>query len=106
MNDDGLLMMNVFDEGKDGELLFALAATMRRVFPSVMVESRGANYMLFAFTRRQSPDHIRQRLTERVVAPPLRDARISEIVPPPAVKAFTDNLAPVEEMTRRMLTAR
>jgi spermidine synthase len=105
MNDDALLMMNVFDESKDSELLLALAATMRRVFPSVMVESRGANYMLFAFTRRQSSDSIRQRLSDRIVAAPLRDARISEIVPPPGAQAFTDNLAPVEEITRRMLTA-
>jgi spermidine synthase len=106
MNEDALLIMNVFDEGKNSELLFALAATMRRVFPSVMVESRGANSMLFAFTRKRSADFVRQQLAERVVAAPLRDAQISEIVPPPATQGFTDNLAPVEEITRRMLRAR
>lgn len=105
MNSDALLMMNVFDAGKEKNLLFALAATLRRVFPSVMVEAEGNNsYMLFAFTRARSPEHIRHQLMSRASAAWLQGTGISEIAPPAVTPVFTDDLAPVEQMTRQMLS--
>jgi len=107
MNDEALLMMNVFDAGKETRLLFALAATLRRVFPCVMVgQTDAGNYMLFAFTRSRSGEMIRSRLATLQLNARLRDLQIREIAPPAATPVFTDNVAPVEEMTRRMLTGR
>ncbi len=106
MNDDAVLMMNLFDATRNRALLSATAATLRRVFPSVMAESRGDNSIVFAFTRERSPEGIRRQLAERPLPGALRDVRISDITPPARTPVFTDDLAPVEEMTGRMLTAR
>jgi|SRR6516225_4572156 spermidine synthase len=98
MADDGLLMMNLFDLSESQELLLATAATLRTVFPSVMVKSsfRG-NHMLFAFTRSRSVESVRGRLELGTTI------GITELKPPVSTRTFTDDLAPVEEMTRRML---
>ena len=102
MADDGVLMMNLFDLSESQELLLATAATLRTVFPSVMVKSsfRG-NHMLFAFTRSRSVESVRGQLE----GPPILGATIgiTELKPPVSTRTFTDDLAPVEEMTRRML---
>ncbi|HLJ74425.1 MAG TPA: fused MFS/spermidine synthase, partial [Thermoanaerobaculia bacterium] len=83
MNRDALLMMNVFDESGDAKLLNALAATLRREFPTVMMKrSGGVNYMLYAFTQRRA---------------------VNEFVPPADSPVFTDDRAPVEELTRLSL---
>ena len=100
MNDDGVLMMNVFDDSGSRQLLFAAAATLQRVFPSVMVESRGANSILFAFTRERSPQDIRRRLESRELPAALRGVTIDRIVPPAGARVLTDDLAPVEQLTR------
>lgn len=102
MADDGLLMMNLFDVSDSGELLLATAATLRTVFPTVMVRSRArGSHMLFAFTRPRSVEAVRRRLE----GAPVADAAIgvTALTPPASTRAFTDDLAPVEEMTRRML---
>jgi len=98
MANDGLLMMNIFDLSESQELLLATAATLRTVFPSVMVKSsfRG-NHMLFAFTRSRSVESVRGRLELGTTI------GITELKPPVSTRTFTDDLAPVEEMTRRML---
>jgi spermidine synthase len=107
MNDHALMMMNVFDAGRETKLLFALAATLRRVFPCVMVARTDAgNYMLFAFSRSHSVEAIRSRLASVQLNARLRDLQIREIAPPATTPVFTDNVAPVEEITRRMLTGR
>jgi spermidine synthase len=100
--DDGLLMMNLFDAGTTEELLLSTAATLRTVFPTVVVNSRfHGSHMLFAFTRARSLESVRRQL-ERT---PIEGAAtgVTELVPPASVRAFTDDFAPVEEMTRRML---
>jgi spermidine synthase len=102
MADDALLMMNLFDAGATEELLLATVATLRTVFPAVMVKSgRRGSHMLFAFTRARSLESVRRRLD----GAPFPGATIgmTELVPPSSTRAFTDDLAPVEEMTRRML---
>jgi spermidine synthase len=107
MSDDALLMMNVYDRSADGALRQRLAATLRRVFPSVLVGQTGAgNFMLFAFTRVPS--------AARLAFPPaglrsnggVRNLVIREVTVVDDAPVFTDDLAPVEEMTRRMLAAR
>jgi len=56
---------------------------MRREFPSVTVKRTGSvNYMLYAFTRKRA---------------------VAEFVPPAGSPVFTDDRAPVEELTRAML---
>src|SRR6185503_13681028 len=59
MSDDALLMMNVYDRSADEALLRRLAATLRRVFPSVMsARTDAGNFMLFAFTRVPSAERL------------------------------------------------
>ena len=83
MNRDALLMMNVFDESADAKLLNALAATLRREFPTVMMKRSGTvNYMLYAFTQRRA---------------------VEAFVPPAGSAVFTDDRAPVEELTHLSL---
>ena len=106
MNDNALLMMNVFDAGTEPKLLFALAATLRRVFPSVMVgQTSPGNSMLFAFTRVRSEEWVRARVISARFGR-LRDLQIRNVAASAATPVFTDNLAPVEQMTRRMLSGR
>lgn len=104
MADVALLMMNVFDSGEDTALLLRLATTLRRVFPSVQVGQTDArNFMLFAFTHVPSAEPIRYRPAVLQSNAGVRDMQIREITPANATEVFTDDIAPIEEMTRRML---
>ncbi|HWO02630.1 MAG TPA: fused MFS/spermidine synthase [Blastocatellia bacterium] len=110
MSDDGLLMMNVFDMSDNRELLFSSAATLRPIFPTVMVHSVGSgNHLLFAFARDRAADSLRSQLRNaegsEVVRRLAREAasEFSDLVPPAGTPVFTDDHAPVEEITRRML---
>jgi predicted membrane-bound spermidine synthase len=106
MSDDALLMMNVFDSGGDHALLDRLAATLRRAFPSVLVgQTDAGNSMLFAFTRVPSPERLRNRPAVLKANAGVRDLALREAAPTEA-PVFTDDLAPVEELTRRMLASR
>lgn len=103
MTRHGAVMMNVFDAGPKRELLFAIAATLKRVFPSVMVvRTQDANYMLFAFTRTRLAASVRESLWN---APAGLDRyrEITAVDPPEGTRWFTDDCAPIEEVTRRML---
>jgi spermidine synthase len=112
MSDDSLLIMNVYDISKSRELLLAAGATLKQVFPSVAVLSRPeGNHILFAFAQERSAASIRAQLEQVEGTGPLQDlarhaaATITDFVPPPGTSVFTDDRAPVEEMTRRMLLA-
>jgi spermidine synthase len=111
MSDEGLLMMNVYDRGKDRQILFSTGATLERVFPFVAVLSRqDQNHIVLAFQRLRSLEDIRRRLAEarednRVGEVAARAAAaLQELVPPAGSRVFTDDHAPIEEMTRRMLS--
>jgi hypothetical protein len=107
MSDDALLMMNVFDRGRDTALLRTLAATLRRVFPSVMVGHTDAgNFMLFAFTRVPSAERLRYRPEVLQSNAGVRDMEIREVTLADTAAVFTDDRAPIEDMTRRMLAGR
>ncbi len=111
MADDGLLMMNVFDINPKRELLHATAATLRRVFPSLLVLSTShGNHLVLAFTREgRTAASVRaqlERLKHRKDIEQLAHkaaASVADLVPPHETTVFTDDYAPVEEMTRRML---
>ncbi len=113
MSEDGALMMNVYDLSPRRELLNATGATLHRVFPSVAVLPRAdGSHIVFAFPRERSGASIQAELRrfrgpERVEQVARRAASaIVDLVPPPATPIFTDDRAPVEEMTRHMLMAR
>jgi len=110
MNEDGLLMMNVFDVNPNRELLTSIAATLKRVFPSVMVLPIGSsNHIVFAFSREQSISSIRDQLNRapggEVFSRLARTAtrRMAELDAPDGTLVFTDDHAPIEEITRRMI---
>jgi spermidine synthase len=113
MPDDGLLMLNVMDTGRNREVLNSTAATLREVFPSVlfMEPSRG-NFLLFVFARERTATEIRERLerirTGDIVEQLARKAAasITYLTPPTGTPFFTDDHAPIEEMTRRMAKTR
>jgi len=110
INRGGLLMMNVYDTSHSRELLLATASTLRLVFPSVFVISRSdGNHVVLAFPTETSLSDIRQRLSRvdgdialRAIAAQAAD-NVRELIPPAGTTVFTDDRAPVEEITRRML---
>jgi len=109
---DGLLMMNVFDPSRAQNVLAAIEATLKQVYPTVMVlpAGFGGNKIVLAFTRPQSLASIRDRLAAVDIGNPakaLAARSATEVIEPP-VRAgaivFTDDCAPIEEMTRRMMS--
>lgn len=110
MSPDGLLMMNLFDMSKDQELLLSAVATLKHVFPTVAVLPIGrGNRMLLAFSKKTSDASIRARLQSFDGNPFVKRlatsaaARISDVDTAAGAIVFTDDFAPVERMTRRML---
>jgi len=110
MADDGLLMMNVYDTSKSHELLMATGATLKQVFSSVEVISRpDGNHIVLAFAREKTVAEVRERLRQLRGDQSFQDlareavAAIVDLAPPEGTAVFTDDHAPVEEMTRRML---
>ena len=110
MSPDGLLMMNLFDVSRNQELLGPTVATLKQVFPSVVVLSVGyGNRMLLAFPKETSEASIRARLgsfegnqaIERLAR--RAGTEIADFNVPAGTAVFTDDFAPVEEITRRML---
>jgi len=107
MSDDALLMMNVYDRSADEALLRRLAATLRRVFPSVMsARTDAGNFMLLAFTRVPSAERLAFASPVLESNATVRKLKIQEMQVADGDPVFTDDLAPIEEMTRRMLAAR
>ena len=107
MTEDALLMTNLFDISADHQLLFAYAATLRKVFPCLMVRSDlHGNHILFAFVRLRSVESVRAVLEQAHTGLARSSAAmIADLTPPSNTRIFTDDLAPVEEITRRMLRA-
>jgi hypothetical protein len=103
-------MMNVFDTGSRQELVAAIGATLRRAFPSVVaIPGSNGNTMLIACAQSRSADSLRSGITGGPLVGGLpeniRNALASAIDLRPAegTPVFTDDRAPIEEMTRRML---
>jgi len=112
MADDGLLMLNVLDKSDKRELLEAMGATLKQVFPTVEeLPTEKGNYILFAFAKQRELAETADRLTEnnrpdweRTLAGKAV-LNLKEFAAPEGTAIFTDDKAPVEEMTRRMLEA-
>ena len=112
MSGDGLLMMNVFDVSAHQDVLASMVATLKQVYPSVMVVPAGilSNSMVFAFARPHSLDSVRDSLAAVKGTNPwdvLARKSAGEITEPSVrmgAAVFTDDLAPIEAMTRRMLS--
>jgi hypothetical protein len=108
----GLMMVNVFDLASGHPLLESVAATLGRAFPTVFVRSRrGMNHVLLAFGEPKSLAEIQAALA----AAPAQVAEIATDVsreirpysPGPGALVLTDDKAPIEALTRRMMrTAR
>jgi len=68
--------------------------------------------MVFAFVREKTVAQVRERLEQVQGDQPFRElarkaaTSIVDLIPPDGTPLFTDDHAPVEEMTRRMLFAR
>lgn len=110
MTADGLLMMNVYDAGSQREIVKSTGATLRRVFPSVFVYSRvPKSYMLFAFAEPRSLASVRNQLDSAQGRPGIvkmaREAAagIKDFQAPADAVVFTDDHAPIDPMTHRML---
>jgi predicted membrane-bound spermidine synthase len=110
MTEDGLLMVNVYDASAQQELLQAMGATMSRVFPSVeRLSTLEGNHILFAFAKERGVAETAARLKIGAGQAWVRELaqkaaeQISEFEPRSETVIFTDDRAPIEEMTRRML---
>src|SRR5215472_3460578 len=110
MTDGGVLMMNLFDVGRSREILQATVATMSQVFPTVAVITAGrGNFMVMAFTEAEGIEVIRSRMLHAADGPArsiastaalsIREGDNSQA----GATILTDDHAPIEEMTRRML---
>src|SRR5260370_35922654 len=107
---DGLVMMNVFDPSPNARLLASIAATLRRAFPSVMdVRVSNGNYMVLAFSQAVSVASVRERLQSVDASDAFGElargaaSRITGIERSAGALVFTDERAPVEEITRQVL---
>ena len=110
MADGGMLILNVYDRSAGRELLEAMGATMREVFPSVEKLSRpDGNHILFAFAEKRGLAETVSRLKLGGGPAWVRElaqnaaGEIVEFEPRAGAVIFTDDKAPIEEMTRRML---
>jgi predicted membrane-bound spermidine synthase len=111
LSERGVVMMNVVDASLRQELLSATVATLKRVFPTVAVLSlRHGNYMILAFPQVRSVGSMRSELASVSPAAPAADlaheaaADLAGFIPPAETPVFTDDLSPIEEITRRMLS--
>jgi hypothetical protein len=110
MRPGGVLMVNVFDVAPGRPLLSAVAATLARVFPSVLFRTRNEmNHMLLAFGEARSLSEVRAAL--QAAPPPVSDIAldVSRGLREPSYGAdaivLTDDRAPVEQLTSRMMQA-
>jgi predicted membrane-bound spermidine synthase len=110
MSSNGLLMMNLLDTGREQELLRSTVATLKQVFPSVLVlPLRHGNHMLLAFSQQTPESEVRARLQSFHGATTLQDlvrqaqSQIFAQDVSAGATIFTDDFAPVEDITRRML---
>jgi spermidine synthase len=112
--DDGVMVMNVYDGASSLRLLAAVARTIHQSFPSLYVIDAGLrNHVVFAFPRATSPDDMEARLARDLEGEGMPHAAaefihkergdFEPIVIDENAPIFTDDLAPVEQITREMI---
>jgi hypothetical protein len=94
----------------DQHLVLSTVATLKRVFTSVLVLTRqDMNRIIFAFPQERSVGSIESAFQQAVGSASVRQLALRaatatrDMVPPPGTVVFTDDRAPIEEMTRRMV---
>jgi predicted membrane-bound spermidine synthase len=106
----GVLMVNVFDLAPAHPLLSSVAATLASAFGSVFVRSRNEmNHLLLAFAEPRSLSDVRAALDAAPSAVSDVATEVSANLRPaprgPEAIVLTDDRAPVEELTGRMMRA-
>jgi len=108
LTDDGVVVGNVGHTEDDFRLVEAMAATLQDVFPSVhVVNVPGTfNSILFATLKPSTPDNLRANLPG-LTQPVLRDVTMDALKnlrpTTPGSVVFTDDKAPVEQMTNAIV---
>ena len=105
----GVVMMNVLGSLRPGhdELVRAVGRTMRAVFPSVYAMELGGNTLLLATAEATELQALRRRLDAvsgaelRPLARSMRDSL--QALPADGLPPLTDDHAPVEQMTHRLV---
>jgi spermidine synthase len=110
MTDHGLLMINVLDFSEDLYLVDTMAATLDRVFETLaVILDDGGSQVVFAFPRQRSLESIRSALEAAESHPDIKamaqyaTETIRLLDPPADALVMTDDHAPIESMTRRMI---
>jgi spermidine synthase len=113
MSDDSVLMVNAYDAGPRREIVSALAATLKTVFPTVLVRTREpGNHLLLAFSAPTTQSAVQSLLGSLDPTHPAhavaRDASAALWIPSPSGTApvLTDDHCPIEAMIQRMLRHR
>jgi predicted membrane-bound spermidine synthase len=110
LNHGGVLMVNVFDIAPGHPLLASITTTLSHAFPTIFVHSRQqANHVVMSFREPRNLSEVRAALD----AAPLPVSEIAREVsrsvrplsPDRAAMVLTDDRAPVERLTRRMMEA-
>ena len=104
----GVLMVNVFDVAPNHPLLASVATTVAQALPTVFVRSRrGMNHLLVAFGEPRSLAEVRAALetapreVSEIAAEVSREIR--PFTPGSHALVLTDDRAPIEQLTRRMM---
>jgi len=107
LNPSGLVALNVYAPGRDRTLARVVARTMGEVFPTVLEFPLAEESVLFGFRRdtpleRLAPLLEREDLPAELRAVAMRARR--ELTPAPVFgEPFTDDHAPVEQVTHAMI---
>ena len=107
---DGVVALNAGQgPNRDNRLVEALSRTMRAVFPSVLVAvpTTTSNNLIFAFNTPLGADEMIARLeaVDHPVIARIMDRSLQVYAVDSADGAFTDDLAPVEQVVHQMILA-
>ena len=109
LNRGGVLMVNVFDLAPGHPLLASIATTLVQAFPTLFVRSSNEmNHMVLAFgDRGASPRFGRSRRRAAAVSEIARDVSrdLQHVVARSGRRRLTDDRAPIERLTRRMMAS-
>ena len=110
LSDDGIVALNAGQgPNRDSRLVDALSRTMRAVFPFVvvLVPSTTSNNLIFASNRPLVPAEVVTRLSavDQPVIARIMDRSLHVYAVDTAEGAFTDDLAPIEQIVHQMILA-
>lgn len=113
LTDDGVMVINIGRAPDDRRLINSLASTIRQDFASIhIMDVQGSfNSVLFATVKSTTSENLAENfdslLTASNVKPLLLEtmqATLASLQPdPPESQVFTDDLAPIEEITNNMI---